>query len=106
MPNWEKNMLRLLFFGFGLCALGVGANAQAPSTTAVILAEACFGCHGPGGQGATGGAAIAGRDKAELAAALLAFRSNERPGTIMGRIARGYSDPEIAAIADHIARQR
>jgi cytochrome c553 len=24
----------------------------------------------------------------------------------MGRIARGYSDPEIAAIADHIARQR
>jgi len=60
----------------------------------------------PGGQGATGGAAIAGRDKAELAVTLIAFRSNERPGTIMGRIARGYSDAEIAAIADFIARQR
>ena len=61
---------------------------------------------GPGGQGATGGAAIAGRDKGELAATLIAFRSNERPGTIMGRIARGYSDAEIAAIAEFIARQR
>ncbi|MFN7594343.1 MAG: c-type cytochrome [bacterium] len=99
-------MLRVLFLGFGLCALGGGANAQVPSTTAAILAEACFGCHGPKGQGATGGAAIAGRDKAELATALFAFRSSERPGTIMGRIARGYSDPEIAAIADHIARLR
>ncbi|MEY4844911.1 MAG: hypothetical protein RL312_1192 [Pseudomonadota bacterium] len=99
-------MLRLAFLGLSLCALPGLAQAQAPSPAAAIAAEACFGCHGPGGQGATGGAAIAGRDKAELAATLIAFRSNERPGTIMGRIARGYSDAEIAAIADFIARQR
>jgi cytochrome c553 len=45
-------------------------------------------------------------DRAELSATLIAFRSNERPGTIMGRIARGYNDAEIAAISDYIARQR
>jgi sulfide dehydrogenase cytochrome subunit len=37
---------------------------------------------------------------------MIAFRSNERPGTIMGRIARGYSEAEIAAIAEFIAGQR
>jgi sulfide dehydrogenase cytochrome subunit len=49
---------------------------------------------------------IAGRDRAELTALLAAFRSNERPGTIMGRIARGYSEAELAAIADHLSRIR
>jgi heme exporter protein A len=44
--------------------------------------------------------------KAELTAILLAFRTNERPGTIMGRIARGYTDAEIAAVADHFSRIR
>ena len=99
-------MLRFKLLGLAFMALTQAAQAQAPNTAAVIAAEACFGCHGPGGQGATGGAAIAGRDKAELTATLIAFRANERPGTIMGRIARGYSDAEIAAISDYIARQR
>ena len=99
-------MLRSLLLISGFCVLGGMANAQAPNAAAAIQAEACFGCHGPGGQGAANGAAIAGRDKAELTATLLSFRSNERPGTIMGRVARGYSDAEIAAIADYIARQR
>ena len=99
-------MLRSILLGLAFGALAAPSHAQAPNPGTAIAAEACFGCHGPGGQGATGGAAIAGRDKAELTAALVAFRSNERPGTIMGRIARGYSDAEIAAIADFISRQR
>jgi sulfide dehydrogenase cytochrome subunit len=37
---------------------------------------------------------------------MAAFRANERPGTIMGRIARGYTDAEIAAMADHFASIR
>ena len=99
-------MLRSMLLGLALGALALSPHAQAANPGTVIAAEACFGCHGPGGQGATGGAAIAGRDKAELTAAMIAFRSNERPGTIMGRIARGYSEAEIAAIAEFIARQR
>jgi len=99
-------MLRFVVLGFVLSALAWPPHAQAANPGTIIAAEACFGCHGPGGQGATGGAAIAGRDKAELTAAMIAFRSNERPGTIMGRIARGYSEAEIAAIAEFIAGQR
>ena len=77
------------------------AVAQAP-----LSAEGCYGCHGPGGTGAGGIPAIAGRDAAELRAQMLAFRANERPGTIMGRIARGYTDAEIAALAEHFAQIR
>ena len=77
----------------------VTAQTQAP-----LLAEACLGCHGPAGSGATGVPALAGRDATELRATLAAFRANERPGTIMGRITRGYTEAELAAIAEHFAR--
>jgi sulfide dehydrogenase cytochrome subunit len=78
----------------------LAAAAQAP-----LAAEGCLGCHGPAGRGVAGAAAIAGRDKAELVAIMLAFRADQRPGTIMGRIARGYTEAEIAAMAEHFARQ-
>ena len=87
-------------------ALTLAASPAAASGQVASAAEACFACHGPEGRGVTGGAAIAGRDRAELAATLAAFRSNERPGTIMGRIMRGYTEAEIVAIADHISRIR
>ena len=92
-----------------LLALALPLLAAAPalaSGPAPLAAEGCLGCHGPQGQGATGVPAIAARDKAELTRTLLAFRANERPGTIMGRIARGYTDAEIAAVADHFSRIR
>lgn len=92
-------MLRML----PLCLLLAAppALAQAP-----LAAEGCLGCHGPAGSGQGSVAALAGRDANELAAAMRAFRANERPGTIMGRIARGYTDAEITALADYFAAQR
>jgi sulfide dehydrogenase cytochrome subunit len=76
------------------------AMAQAP-----LAAEGCIGCHGPNGSGAGGIPALAGRDAAELRALMIAFRANERPATIMGRVARGYTEAEIAAVSEHFARQ-
>jgi cytochrome subunit of sulfide dehydrogenase len=34
------------------------------------------------------------------------FRSGERPSTVMGRIAKGFSDDEIQSIAAWLAVQR
>ncbi len=75
------------------------ASAQAP----LLTAQACLGCHGPGAIGQTPIAGLAGRPAADLVAAMTEFRANQRPGTIMGRIARGYTDAEIAALAAHFA---
>lgn len=96
-PLLHRPLLGVLLAGL----LAAPAAAQAP-----LSAEGCYGCHGPSGTGAGGIPAIAGRDAAELRAQMLAFRANERPGTIMGRIARGYTDAEIAAIAEHFAQIR
>jgi sulfide dehydrogenase cytochrome subunit len=98
----ENRMLKALLFSLALAALAAApAAAQAP-----LAAEGCVACHGPAGSGQGSIPALAGRDANELAAAMRAFRANERPGTIMGRIARGYSDAEIAAIAAYFAQQR
>ena len=74
------------------------------ASAAPIAAEGCLGCHGPNGQGAGGVPGIAGRERAELEALMAAFRADQRPATIMGRIARGYTAAESAAIAAHFAR--
>ncbi len=89
--------MRRAVLGLAL-ALPTAAGAQAP-----LAAQGCLGCHGPGGAGAGAVPGLSGRPAAEIADALRAFRDNGRPGTIMGRIARGYTDAEIAAMAAHFA---
>lgn len=100
--------MRLQALPGALVALALLAAAPQASASgpAPLAAEGCVGCHGPEGKGATGIAALAGRDRAELVALMTAFRANQRPGTIMGRIARGYTDAEIAAVAEHFSRIR
>ncbi len=91
-----------LALAFPALLLAAPAAAQ-PQPPAALLAEACLGCHGPGAVGGGGIAGLAGRPAPDLTALMLAFRGNERPGTIMGRIARGYSEAEITAISAHLA---
>jgi cytochrome subunit of sulfide dehydrogenase len=68
-------------------------------------ASSCSGCHAASAKVVTPVPAIRGRDAAEIAAAMQAFRSGERPSTVMGRIAKGFSDDEIRAIAAWLAAQ-
>jgi sulfide dehydrogenase cytochrome subunit len=102
MPN---PMSTRLVLGPALIAAALLVPPGEVRAQAALAAEGCLGCHGPNGAGAGAVPAIAGRDAAELRAQLLAFRANERPGTIMGRVARGYTEAELAAVAAHFARQ-
>jgi cytochrome c553 len=83
-------------------SVGLPAFANEPP----LAALSCGGCHGVGAKGSPPIDAIAGRPADQLVASLAAFRSNDKPSTIMGRIARGYTDAEIAAIAAWLAAQR
>ena len=47
---------------------------------------------------------LTGLDADQIAASLAAYRTGERAGTVMGRIAKGFSDEESRAIAEWIAR--
>lgn len=60
-------------------------------------ATACSGCHG--GAAASVGPIIAGKPAGDIVAAMQAFRGGERSGTVMPRIAKGFSAEESQAIA-------
>jgi cytochrome c553 len=69
-------------------------------------AAACSGCHPSSSRGSSPVAWLAGRDRAEIIKAMHDFRSGARTGTVMDRIAKGFTDAEIEAIAAWYAAQR
>jgi len=66
----------------------------------------CAGCHGT--DGASAGPAtpsLAGNSEIYMVDTMMAFKSGERPSTIMGRIAKGYSEEEFKLMASVFAKQ-
>ena len=83
----------------------------APSNTSAkgvhSMAATCSMCHGTQGRPAAGStlAALAGRPRDEIVQAMAQFKAGTKPATIMHQIAKGYSDAEVAALADHFSKQ-
>lgn len=69
------------------------------------LAATCAQCHGSDGRAVEGQALarLAGQPKAYLMTQLLAFRSGQRPATIMHQITRGYSQEQLDEVATYFA---
>lgn len=69
-----------------------------------LLAAACANCHGTEGRLSTSIPSIAGRPSNVLTLQLLNFKNNSASHvTVMDRIAKGYSDAELKAIADYFS---
>lgn len=79
------------------------AVPAAPGADGMMLAQACAGCHGQSGEGQGAIVDIAGYDRAAFIQTWAEFRANARPATIMGRIARGYTEAEVEALADYFS---
>jgi sulfide dehydrogenase cytochrome subunit len=69
-------------------------------------AASCTGCHAEGPNANTPIPRLAGKDTDAIVAAMQAYRGGQRPATVMDRIAKGFSDDEIKAIAAWFAAQR
>lgn len=88
----------------GSMMTGGGALAGEPPKS--MLGNTCAGCHGTNGVSAgVAMPAIAGLPEDYLREVMLQFRSGERYSTIMGRIAKGYSDRNIDAMSSFFAEQ-
>ncbi|SKA11184.1 Cytochrome c553 [Enhydrobacter aerosaccus] len=80
-------------------------------TSAVDAAEvpagawSCTSCHARSPASGTSLPVVAGRPAAEIGGIMREFKSGARPATVMGRIARGFSDAETDAIAEWFAKQ-
>ena len=87
-------------------AAAKAAPALMSGAGAAMLAHTCAGCHGT--HGASNGPAaptIGGLSEDYMIEVMEAYKSGDRASTIMGRIAKGYSDEEIAAMAKFYAAQ-
>lgn len=81
-------------------------RAAAETPAAPMIAQACAGCHGQAGEGESPVPKIAGKDRGLFVRAMTEFQADGREATIMNRIARGYTEAEIAALADYFASLR
>jgi cytochrome c553 len=90
-------------------SLSCRAPARAPSAAADagrLLAKNCAACHGETGVGANPAwPHLAGQKAAYLANTLKAFRAGLRKDPMMGGVARGLSDADIANLAAYYAAQ-
>ena len=89
----------------GLVAVSLAA-AQAASVEPPAGASSCTGCHPANAGVETPVPPLAGRNAADIVAAMEAFRSGQKPATVMDRIAKGFAVEEIQAIAAWYAAQR
>ncbi|MBF0133357.1 MAG: cytochrome C [Magnetococcales bacterium] len=106
MHRKKIHMLVLVggFVAGGLLS-GSTASAAEAGATAAMLANTCAGCHGT--NGISGGPAmptIGGLPANYLKTVMEQFKDGSRPSTIMGRLAKGYSDEENALLADAFSK--
>jgi cytochrome c553 len=84
-----------------LGTMGMGLAADVPQGAA-----GCSGCHAPTARVETPVPPLNGRPAADIATAMAEFKSGARKGTIMDRIAKGFSEEESQAIAAWYAQQK
>ena len=87
--------------GVASIAAAVVASAEPPAGAA-----ACSGCHPASPRVTSPVPRLTGVDQAAIVRAFQEFRSGQRPATVMDRIAKGFTDDEIQAIAAWFATQK
>ena len=84
-----------------LTAPTVMAAAEMPAG-----ASSCSGCHAASAAVQTPVPRLVGVPAPQIVTAMQAFRTGQRPATVMDRIAKGFAEGEVAAIAAWYAAQK
>jgi sulfide dehydrogenase cytochrome subunit len=84
----------------------LGPACVAGAADAPPGAMSCSGCH-PAGRGVDAAVPrLIGRNPADIVTAMQGFKSGQQPSTVMDRIAKGFSDDEVKAIAAWYGAQK
>ena len=89
-----------------IVAVATAAAAVVASAEPPAGAAGCSGCHPASPRVTSPVPGIAGSDRAAIVRAMQDFRSGQRAATVMDRIAKGFTDDEIQAIAAWFATQK
>ena len=94
----------VLSIAFAAAAVAAPGYAQSPDAARDIAAT-CANCHGTNGMSRGVTESLAGQSKADITAKMTEFKQNQRPGTIMPQLAKGFTDAQIDAVAAWFASQ-
>ncbi len=79
-------------------------NASDPVPQGAMAAQTCAGCHGTEGYIEDSAyVPLAGMPRDQFIQAMEAFADGSRPSTLMGPLARAFTDEEIRAMADYFS---
>lgn len=134
-PAWRRTLWPVLLAA-GLTSVGVAvatvaqktaAPANAPAAPAAgaaaapsplnvasdeplrgdVMAHSCAACHGTHGQlGDEAFMPLAGMPVEQFVRTMKDFRDGKRPSTLMGHVARGFTDAQLLAMAEFFAAQK
>jgi sulfide dehydrogenase cytochrome subunit len=91
----------------GALTLGLSAGVWADDlATGKMLVDTCAGCHGTNGVSVgPASPSIAAMDPVVFVDTMIAFQEGDTYSTIMGRIAKGYTEEEFEIMADYLHNQ-
>jgi cytochrome subunit of sulfide dehydrogenase len=79
-------------------------TAPVPVST---MAHSCAACHGTNGQlGDESFAPLAGMPSGQFVKTMIDFREGRRPATLMGHVAKGFSDEDLKGMGAFFAAQK
>ncbi|MCW8962175.1 MAG: c-type cytochrome [Gammaproteobacteria bacterium] len=100
----QSRALQAALFACGLAF--TAASSAGGGASGAMLGNTCAGCHGTDGVSAGPAPTIAGMSAPYFTETMQAFRSAEIKSTIMTRIAKGYTDADLDAMAAHFAKKK
>jgi sulfide dehydrogenase cytochrome subunit len=107
--NWRNKMMeRRGRLSAPVLLAGLAASSPAFADVPVLAdtppgAAACTGCHGPAALDSAI-PSLDGQAAADIVVQMQAFLTGQRPATVMGRIAKGFTEEEMRAIAEWLAK--
>jgi len=90
----------------GIAAIAASSGPALAASEPPPGAASCSGCHTSGAAAASSVSRLYGRDAGDIMTAMTGFRDGSLPATVMTRIAKGFSDDELRAIAAWLAAQK
>jgi cytochrome c553 len=102
---------RVAIFLIAPCTIFAGVTASAQSKDQLYIAgvaATCATCHGTLGNATSGSAVVslAGMPAANMILQMKAFKDGSRSATVMHQLSKGYSDAQVAMIANYFAVQK
>lgn len=98
--------MKALYVAIGIAAAVTWSHPVLAASEPPPGAAACSGCHATGTTAAPPMSRLYGRDAGDITTAMTGFRDGSLPATVMTRIAKGFSDDELRAIAAWLAAQK